>query len=580
MFKRFKVRTVLFSSFALFIIILFSILILVSYRTMVNEMTDQTIVHQQETLALYSKEINNQLRAVEEMSLVLSRYSALQTILQGSTDSGLYYYNYQRSNVHSYLYQVILSMSLVESIDIYMQQPPAYDPQTPIRYLSILDLHDHPKNQTLNQLDEGWLGPHQMHLKEESAEIVSYTRSIYSSSGTIRGVLVMNISLQQFVPLIKDNQQSKSRVLLDSSLNQIATIGDPDLPINLELQLHMANLTNNENNEGMQENDKGLIVWSGLSESGWKLVELTPRGELTGSGARMAIILFGIGFIAVICALFVTYFLSSTFTKPILLLVHAMQKYGLGQTISLPENYHNEFGQLFNGFQRMTNRIKRLHQKIEHQSYLKRKAEIGALQANINPHFLYNTLDQLNWMAIERNQDEMSKVIELIGKMLRIGLSEGKSLIPIKDELAHVQYYLKIQQYRLHNSLTYEFKLSKDAEPYFIPKFTLQPLIENAIIHGFHRREQGKIRVTITVEEKRVNIRVTDNGCGFETKMMKKRGYGIENVDKRIKAYFGEGYGVIIRSKRNLGTTVSINVAKQLNDQIKGGLTNVEDRDR
>ncbi|TSB47893.1 cache domain-containing sensor histidine kinase [Alkalicoccobacillus porphyridii] len=575
MFKKFKVRTVLFSSFALFIIVLFSVVILVSYRIMVNEMVTHTTAHQEEALGLYSNEINNQLRAVEEMSLMLSTNSTLQNFLQGTYNTERYYYQNQRSNVHSYLYQVILSMSLVESIDVYMDQPPAYDQQLPIRYLSILDLHDHPENETYIQGDEGWLGLHQKHLQEDGEEIVSYSRNIYSPNGNLRGVLVLNIPILKFRSFIEGNgDYIRNRVLLDSNQQMIAAVGHSELASEFNKWQSVF-----ESEKGKQESEQGLMVWSPLNESGWKLVELTPREELTGGGARMAKVLFALGLAAMISALFATYFLSVRFTRPILVLLSAMRHYGQEEKLVVPRDYHNEFGKLFAGFERMTQRIKKLHRSLEEQSYLQRQAEISALQANINPHFLYNTLDQLNWMAIARNQQDMSKVIELTGNMLRIGLSKGKSLIPITDELAHIQYYMEIQQYRLSEGFTYEFRIEQSTESYYVPKFTLQPLIENAIIHGFHRRNKGQIRVTIKEYENSLLIEVTDNGCGFNTENISKRGYGIENVEKRIKAFFGEEYGITLWSKQGVGTIVKITLAKQKNDQIRGGDVYVENRD-
>ncbi|WP_059102608.1 cache domain-containing sensor histidine kinase [Shouchella shacheensis] len=580
MFKKFKVKTVLFSSFALFIVILFAIVILISYRMIVNEMVAHTTGYQQQTLGLYSKEINNQLRAVEEMSLVSSRDKDLLAFLQGEPDT--FDYNRQRSNLHSYLYQVILSMSLVESIDVYMHRPPAYDSQMPIRFLSILDLNNHPENERLNQVDEGWLGHHPKHLDEGNQDVVSYARNIYSANGDIRGVLVMNIPVNQFTALIEnDSSHSGNRMLLDSDQQIIASVGSPELTSEHEMKQAVSETEQNSLGEGELEGERGLIVWSGLSDSDWLLVELTPWGELTGGGERMAKVLFGISFFAVICALFTTYFLSGKFTKPILLLMSAMQRYGSKKKVDVPEDYKNEFGQLFKGFQNMTGRIENLHQSLEKQNQLQRKAEISALQANINPHFLYNTLDQLNWMAVARNQEDMSKVLELTGKMLRIGLSNGRSLILIADELAHIQYYMEIQQYRLSGGITHEFEVDEKVKVYYIPKFTLQPLIENAIIHGFHRCEEGEIRVTIEDKEESLLIRVIDNGNGFDPQTIEKGGggFGINNVEKRIKAFFGDAYGLTIKSRQGIGTTVEIRLAKQKDNQIRGGNFYVENSD-
>ncbi len=138
--------------------------------------------------------------------------------------------------------------------------------------------------------------------------------------------------------------------------------------------------------------------------------------------------------------------------------------------INLPEDYRNEFGVLFSGYRKLIDRIQQLYVSLEDQYKRQRSAEIKALQAMINPHFLYNTLDQLNWMAIEAGQDRMSRILELMGTMFRIGLSNGESLITLREELLHTECYLKIQQLRWEEGLTVEIDVPEQLQHFFYPQ--------------------------------------------------------------------------------------------------------------
>jgi two-component system sensor histidine kinase YesM len=248
----------------------------------------------------------------------------------------------------------------------------------------------------------------------------------------------------------------------------------------------------------------------------------------------------------------------------------------------LPTDYKNEYGQLFNGYQLLLNRINELHQSMEERLTKQKEAELEALQANINPHFLYNTLDQLNWMAIEEGQDRISQVLELMGRMFRIGLSNGKSFIRIEDEIEHVKSYLKIQQIRLGESLSFHIDVDHTILDFYMPKITLQPFIENAIIHGFHNINLGTINIIGKMEGKDILFYIIDDGIGIDggwenIKPKNKGGYGIKNVKERISAYFGKEYGITITGIKGKGTKVVIKIpaiTEELKEKEKKNVEN------
>ncbi|GAA3333135.1 hypothetical protein GCM10020331_096020 [Ectobacillus funiculus] len=243
----------------------------------------------------------------------------------------------------------------------------------------------------------------------------------------------------------------------------------------------------------------------------------------------------------------------------------------------LPSDYHNEFGLLFQGYRRLMNRIEELYRSLEEQHRRQRKAEILALQAMINPHFLYNTLDQVNWMAIEAGQEQISRVLELMGKMFRIGLSNGESVIRIEEELTHLECYMEIQQIRWGEGLTFTTEIPNHIKEYYIPKLTFQPFVENALMHGFHGRSTGSINIAAYEIEDDLLFTVSDNGVGIraDAEMNKKKkktgGYGMRNVRERMESYFGHPYGIEVDSEEGKGTTISIRIPKLREKKYLGG---------
>jgi two-component system sensor histidine kinase YesM len=205
------------------------------------------------------------------------------------------------------------------------------------------------------------------------------------------------------------------------------------------------------------------------------------------------------------------------------------------------------------------------------QQYRQRSvAEMKSLQAMINPHFLYNTLDQINWMAIDAGQTGISKALSLMGKMFRIGLSHGEALISIEEEIVHVTCYLELQKLRWKDRLEYTIACEPDLGSCLIPRLIIQPFVENSIIHGFHNRSGGRIDILFFREREDLVIRIRDNGIGIapdwrewmlkRNRRQKKKagGYGLQNVIKRIEIFCQKADPVLIEGVTGKGTAVTL----------------------
>jgi two-component system sensor histidine kinase YesM len=215
-----------------------------------------------------------------------------------------------------------------------------------------------------------------------------------------------------------------------------------------------------------------------------------------------------------------------------------------------------------------------LDAKIKEQENLK-KAELRALQAQINPHFLYNTLDAIIWLAEDKKTDEVIEIVRALSSFFRISLSRGEDWITIGEEIERTRSYLTIQKKRYRDIMDYEIEMDKQVLDNTTLKMILQPLVENALYHGIkNKRNGGTIVVRATQKnQNEVLLEVVDDGIGFTPEKLAQvqakliddsgeirleSGFGIDNVNKRIKLYYGKQYGLSITSKYHLGTCVTI----------------------
>lgn len=240
--------------------------------------------------------------------------------------------------------------------------------------------------------------------------------------------------------------------------------------------------------------------------------------------------------------------------------------------IPILSSSEDEIGQLTKSFQSMLTKMAILIEdqfKLGHEI---KNAELKALQAQINPHFLYNTLDLINWMSMKYNAKEISSLVDALSKFYKLSLSRGEDVISIEDELNHVKAYVMIQNMRFSNGITLETDVSDELKQYGILKILLQPLVENAILHGILEKddEQGTIRITGWLENGIITLRIQDDGAGMSWEMLQeipnrilpneKHGYGIRNIDERIRLNYGSEYGLTYDSKPGEGTTVEIRI--------------------
>ena len=223
----------------------------------------------------------------------------------------------------------------------------------------------------------------------------------------------------------------------------------------------------------------------------------------------------------------------------------------------------------------MSAKIKELMEQVRREETALRKTELKALQAQINPHFLYNTLDSIQWMCEQGKTADAAKMVSALAKLFRISISRGRELITIGDEMRHAESYLIIQSFRYRDQFSYRFDVDPELTEFLCNKITVQPFIENAIYHGLDRTvDDGEITVSVKSAGDDILITVRDNGIGMTKEQCDAilnneqnsksgiGGIGVKNVNDRLKIYFGEKYGITIESELDEGTAVKILIPK------------------
>ena len=301
--------------------------------------------------------------------------------------------------------------------------------------------------------------------------------------------------------------------------------------------------------------------------------------------------LYLVTFVFIVCMLGIaaSYYLSHSISRPISQLASFMRKVEEGNmSIRIPEEREDEIGLLGRSFNKMLSQMTRLISQVWAEQRLKREAELRSLQAHIQPHFLYNTLDTIQWLARKDGAKEATEMVEALSKLFRIGLSKGQEMIPLADEIEHIRSYLKIQQTRYKDKLNYRIEVDGSGDDLFVLKLILQPLVENAIYHGIkERRGPGMITIRAIISEEILELVIQDDGAGMSEARLeslravlravpsvheasaaqraaeeRRQGqgqaasYGLRNVQERMRLSFGETSGITIESKEKAGTTV------------------------
>ena len=327
--------------------------------------------------------------------------------------------------------------------------------------------------------------------------------------------------------------------------------------------------------DGTYVEDTVIYAVTSVEDSSWRVVGVSFVDELVNRSVREMIgISAGLAGLVLAAALLTSWILSRMLSRPLRGLASAMERFerDADHFSYRPVGGTREVRELSQSFGHMVLRIQQLMSTVRQEEINLRKTELKALQAQINPHFLYNTLDSIAWMCERGRNADAVNMVHALARLFRISISRGHELIPIAKEIEHAESYLQIQKYRYKNQFTYEFDVDPECLDYYCNKITLQPIIENSINHGLDLLvEEGRIQVEVLQDGDDILFRVRDNGVGMSQEQVDaileqdpedRTGIGIRNVNDRLRIYFGAPYGLRITSELDVGTCVEIRMPK------------------
>jgi two-component system sensor histidine kinase YesM len=319
-----------------------------------------------------------------------------------------------------------------------------------------------------------------------------------------------------------------------------------------------------------QQGVKRLITRKPIKDTNWDLVGVYFIDEIEETINSSNEYLIYIIIIVVISSILISAFISSKISKPIKELEISMKKVEEGQFDTFIDiKGETEVQRLSKSFNVMVRKIKELMDQIVIEQELKRKSELNTLQSQINPHFLYNTLDSIVWMAENEKTKDVIIMVTALAKLFRISLSKGKNIITVKEELEHVRNYLIIQKRRYLNKFEFDFHIDERTLNLKTLKLILQPIVENSIYHGIkYMVDEGSIKISVSIIDNKLVYAVEDNGVGMSKETLEKlqstdfkendMGVGVINVNQRLKLLYGEEYGIVIKSELEEGTMVQL----------------------
>ena len=551
-----------------------------SYDTSIKSITEQTKNRSATTLNRVSAFMDLYLQQINDYAVNIANSSLITEVLTDTKNNPLKYDGYKKSvylemqllNEHMNL--PLKAMIIMPSSDFFSSFD--FDNAKLTDAIRKIEADDwYLQNNTYSNVTR-FIGIKKSYIEDFETEYHFYfCRSLYDDEGHYSGILLIDISSYVFDRLLGSIVINSEDIiyLLDEKSNVLSVSNESSDLRNKAGEDIQKVLGSNENQADGGFVTKDLIVAKvQLINSKWYLVYFIDKASISDSTDR--IILFTIGLILVLLLLefFLYLLVSKTITSPIIELSKAMKKVEQSDfEVKFNTSATDEIGILANGFNKMVVEIKDSIEKIKQEERHAKKFELAMLQAQINPHFLYNSLNSIKWMADLMGCSNISRAILCMVKLLQYSIDKVDSTITLKNEIEYIESYIYLNNIRFHNKFNFEKKTDPKYDNIKIIKFLIQPLVENSILHGLKDKPgMGNIEFTIEEKENTLILSIIDDGTGFQSGEPMKdylgndknktipAHIGLENVNRRLKLIYGEEYGIIIRSEIDIGTKVSV----------------------
>jgi two-component system, sensor histidine kinase YesM len=414
--------------------------------------------------------------------------------------------------------------------------------------------------------------------------------SVFSVSRLIRdpstyeplGIIKIDLK-QDLIQEIVSNPNEKSHIFILDKNNQFIYPNKEEKIIEASFLQDLENIKVNNYTNIPIDGTEYMMVYNQSAYSGVKTIMLTPRSSVFSEVNHLRKVMILVVFMGILISFLLGFILSKPLVESIHKLKRAMnnvEKGNLGQRVSI--NSNDEIGELGKGFNHMINEIDRLVSEVYKTSLREKEAEIRALQSQMNPHFLYNTLESINMLAITKGNFDVSDMVSSLGKLLRYTIDNSSKIVTLEAELSFIRSYVAIQRVRIGENLQYHEEIEPAVMHVCLPKLILQPFIENAIVHGGFQ-QGGSISIYAHRVGLLLNIMICDNGKGVPSQKIAKlknliknhdttssdkhNGIALSNVHERLQLLYGKQYGIQIDSQEHNGFSVTLTLPIQTKEE-------------
>lgn len=429
-------------------------------------------------------------------------------------------------------------------------------------------------------VEEEWYRYHQTNFQslwtyKDGNLFITRTLLDAASSSQPIGVMKLNVYANRFVePVYQSNFRENGVLLVDRDGQVLGERALADKQLDQEISAFCMSFPD----AGLYETDDYILQAEPAFESGWRLFYYVDKKEIAGDISailRMTLLVTGICLLVILLLISV---LSRILSSRILRLKQSAEKVGRGEFDVVTESgYTDEIGVVANSFEVMSRKINEMIGEVYRMGLEKRATELKALQAMLNPHFLYNCLSSIKWKAIRADQEAIAEITGLLAKFYRTTLNDGKQITIVQKELENVKAYLDIQSRMHEDSFDLEYRISESGQELEMPNFLLQPVVENAVCHGVDccpEGERGYLRLEYQPEGEFLVFRVYNNGPQMEEEQMRKvltepgKGYGLYNIQERIRMYYDDACGVFAGVSPEGLVCFSLRIRREIRDRL------------
>lgn len=396
-------------------------------------------------------------------------------------------------------------------------------------------------------------------------------------------VLRMDIEIGELTEILQNATPTENAATyLVNRENMIVAASDPDMLEKLRLSKELPeefsySRYDSQNDMAEKRLDQQTVycMRAKIRNTDWEMITVIPKADMTSGIARLQSMVAGLMILFGLLTIAGGTFIVSWIVKRISLLNDSFNQVKAGDTrVYLSNDTKDEIGVLYDNYNEMMEHTNQLMDEKYRIGIHLKSAELKALQSQINPHFLYNTLDMVNWLAYSGRTEDIHKVVVALSKYYRLILNKGEDTLTLSKELQHVSHYISIQDIRFPGKLSYIEEVDSSLRDSIVPKIILQPLVENAIQHGIWEKKgkKGSIRIWGYEEAGDVCVKVIDDGIGMDEQTLSRvmdgtisssgSSYGVKNVHARLQLMFGESYGLSFESREGEGTCVTVRFPK------------------